>query len=208
MHKFFAPFDVPTYYLPMNINTTSQLKKYLRSASLLLLLGSGINAHAELYKWVDDEGNINYSDQPPFKGAEQHTPSEITEVPAVAVPAKPKTSTQKNTNNRPAETIYSQLSITSPTQDQTIRDNSGNITINLSMSPALNLSQGHSITLLLDSQPVQKNLTGTSATLNNIDRGTHQISAIIKNKQGKIIKQSSTITVHLHRHSALKPKPL
>lgn len=167
------------------------MKKHLKPAGLIIMLTCSISAHAELYKWVDDEGNINYSDQPPFKNAQQHTPSEITEIPAVAVPAKPEPGTRNSTESKPAVTVYNQLSITSPTQNQTIRDNSGNITISLSVQPALNLKQGHSLTLLLDNQPAQENLTGNTVTLNNIDRGTHQISAVIKNKQGKTLKKAA-----------------
>jgi uncharacterized protein DUF4124 len=36
-----------------------------------LLLGFVINAHAQVYKWVDQDGNVQYTDQPPPSGEAQ-----------------------------------------------------------------------------------------------------------------------------------------
>ncbi len=168
--------------------------------SSLLLLGQ--LAQAEMYKWVDEEGNVSYSDQPQHKDARKlDRPSDNT-VPAVDVPAR--TQPAPTAPDKP-ETRYSSIQITSPAHDQAIRSNPGNITVSLSTQPALNVKQGHSISLLLDNQPVQENITTSQASLQNVDRGTHQLSAIIKNRQGKTLKQSDTITFHLHRHSILHP---
>ncbi len=36
-----------------------------------LLLGFNFDAHSQVYKWVDQDGNIQYTDQPPPSGAAQ-----------------------------------------------------------------------------------------------------------------------------------------
>lgn len=167
----------------------------------LLLLGQA--AQAEMYKWVDEEGNVSYSDQPQHKDARKLDPYSDNTIPATPIP--PKAQPALPAPDKP-ETRYSLLQITSPEDDQAIRSNNGNISISLSIQPALNLAQGHSISLLLDNQLVSENLTTLQATLQNIDRGTHQLSAVIKNKQGETLKQSDSITFHLHRHSILHPR--
>lgn len=168
--------------------------------SLLLLTHP---AQAEMYKWIDEEGNVSYSDQPQHKDARKLVPPSDNTLPAMTIP--PKAQAAPVAPDEP-ETSYSSIQITSPEHDQAIRSNAGNISVSLSTEPALNLAQGHSISLLLDHQLVSENITTDQASLQNIDRGTHQLRAVIKNKQGKTLKQSDTITFHLHRHSILHPR--
>lgn len=167
----------------------------------LLLLGLGVQA--EMYKWVDEEGNVSYSDQPQHKDARQLDTPTANTIPAVRVP--PKVQPVPVAPDKP-ETRYSLLQITSPEHDQAIRSNPGNINVSLITQPALNVAQGHSISLLLDNKLVSENITTDQTTLQNVDRGTHQLSAIIKNKQDKTLQQSDSITFHLLRHSILHPR--
>lgn len=167
----------------------------------LLLLGLGVQA--EMYKWVDEEGNVSYSDQPQHKDARKLDSFSDNTIPATRVP--PRAQPAPPPSGEP-ETRYSLLQINSPEHDQAIRSNIGNISVSLMTQPALNVAQGHSISLLLDNKLVSENITTDQATLQNLDRGTHQLSAIIKNKQGKTLQQSDTITFHLHRHSILHPR--
>jgi len=181
------------------------MKNTLKQWTQLLLLGGLLllgHAQAEMYKWVDEEGNVSYSDQPQHKDARKLDNLSDNTIPAVKIPSR--TQPAPAAADKP-ETRYSLLQITSPEDDQAIRSNPGNVSVSLSSQPALNVAQGHSISLLLDNQPVHENITTNQATLQNVDRGTHQLSAIIKNKQGKTLKQSDTITFHLLRHSILHP---
>lgn len=180
------------------------MKPLLVKFSLLLTLIIPSTAYCEMYKWVDDEGNISYSDQPPFKGANTLTPPELSTLPTVNVP-KQKATDEAATDNKQAS--YQLIKITSPLENETVRDNQGNITVTLGIEPALNIKQGHYISLLIDNKIAQDKLTGLSASFSNIDRGSHQITAIIKDRQGKILLSSSATTVHVRRQSILHPKP-
>jgi hypothetical protein len=40
-------------------------------------------------------------------------------------------------------------------------------------------------------------------TLDAIDRGSHELSLAVLNRNGKTLKTSETITVHIHRQSLL-----
>lgn len=160
-------------------------------------------SHAEMYKWVDAEGNISYSDQPPFKGADKLDPPSINTTPAVETP--PKAAAKEAEEE--TDTKYSFFKITSPENDATIRNNEGNFSISLGISPALDTANGHYLTILLDGKPVHKNITSTSASFSNIDRGTHKITATVKNSQGKALITASAVTVHIHRQSVLQKSP-
>ena len=144
------------------------------------------NATAQMYKWVDENGNITYSDTPQIKDAQALRPPTLNTMPTVKAEKKtPEADTQ--------------LSITSPANDATVRDNSGNISISMSSKPALNTKQGHTISVSLGGKVIKDKLQSLSTSLSGIDRGTHTISASIKNAKGSTLYTSQTVTVHLHR---------
>lgn len=61
-----------------------------RLVAVMLTLALGAPAHAELYKWVDSEGRIQYSDRPPPPGASKEQRLNIPRnPPAAAIPAAP-----------------------------------------------------------------------------------------------------------------------
>ena len=60
-------------------------KFYTVSACLLLLVLTSSLSHAQLYKWVDDEGNMHYGDSPPENVELKKITGEITSIPAVSV---------------------------------------------------------------------------------------------------------------------------
>jgi len=160
---------------------------------------------AEMYKWVDKEGKISYSDQPPVKDAKELEPPSLNATPAVTIPKKAKVFEEQLDEKA---TKYTSFKITSPVNDATIRSNEGSVNIAYSTKPALNIKEGHYYSIYLDGKIAQEKLTGSSVTLPYVDRGTHTISAAIKNSKGQTLRKSKTITIHLHRHSILKAKPL
>jgi len=175
------------------------MKSFLSKFILLLPLIFSTSVYSEMYKWVDEEGNTNYSDKQPFKNASKHIAPDINTTPAIKAP-KPQ-AIEENTK----EAVYQFFKITSPEHKATIRDNQGNFSISLAIQPPLNTAQGHYISVLLDNKLAQDKLTGLSAQLSNIDRGTHQITASIKNKQGKTLLSTKNITIYMHRRSVLNP---
>lgn len=159
------------------------------------------NLHAAMYKWIDENGEVVYSDEPPHEGAEEIKPPQITTTPAVKYKPTPKPEPEK-----PAFS-YTSLSISSPGKEEHIRDNSGNISVSIAISPALNTAEGHYLSLLVNGKTVIPKLTSTSASISNADRGENAISVAVHDKNGKILKSSDSVTVYVHRHSKLFNKP-
>jgi hypothetical protein len=176
----------------------------MRTLIFIASLIIAFTSQAALYKWVDENGEVIYSDQPPTKDAKELVPPPIMSTPAVKY--TPKQKPEEKTEEEVA-TTYTEFKITSPAQDETIRDNAGNISLTLSIAPALNTKQGHSISVLVDGKAKLSNSKNLSHTLTYIDRGTHTLKAEIKDAKGSVIKSSNSVTIHLHRVSALHKKP-
>ena len=181
----------------------------LQSMSGLFIIALLLSApsFAELYKWTDENGEIIYSDEPPPQGAETIDPPPITTTPPVRYQPKPA-AVKKNApadEKTPPATSYSSLKITSPGNDEAVRNNPGNVTVSFAMEPPLDTASGHSISLLVDGKVAQSDIRGNSVTIPHMDRGTHRLKAEIRDKNGTILKASEAIEFHLLRHSKLHP---
>jgi len=164
--------------------------------------------HAEMYKWVDKDGNISYSDQPPYKGAEKLEAPALTSVPATDIPEKkPEPTSESDKEDKNKTTKYTYLRITSPENDATVRNNSGNFSISFNIQPSLNTKQGHYFSVHMDGKTMHDKLSSLSANMTNIDRGSHSLSVSVKDKKGKTIRKSKPITVYVHRQTVLKKQP-
>jgi len=152
-------------------------------------------AGAELYKGLDVEGNVVYSDKP-FDDAEKFTPPPIS----VMDTAKAGTDEKAAETEKPAEFKYMSFDIISPTNNQTVR-NESDLTVSLKLKPGLNTEQGHNIWVLLDGKPVVKNKQSLTVQLGRLDRGAHQLQAQVRNKEGKIVLRTRTTIVFIHNTS-------
>ncbi|VAW88107.1 hypothetical protein MNBD_GAMMA16-1247 [hydrothermal vent metagenome] len=168
----------------------------------LIILSLPFSSFAQMYKSVGPDGTVTYSDQAP-KNAKPlklmpistiHTDKKHTASTSIA--EKPKAKEKK------PEVRYSTFRITSPSNNSAIRENSGSVSVQLEITPKLNTALGHAVSINLDGKLFIKGQFA-QATLNNLDRGAHTVSAHIHNKQGKIIRSTSTVSFQLQRFSKL-----
>jgi hypothetical protein len=89
--------------------------------------------------------------------------------------------------------------------DQTIW-NEPNLMVSLKLTPDLNISEGHTTWLLMDGKPIVKNSQSLLLQIGRSDRGQHTLQAQVRNKKGKIIKQTKPVTVHI-KNSVVKRQP-
>lgn len=164
---------------------------------LALCLYSAVSAQT-VYRSVDKDGNAVFSDTP-TEGAEEII---LREVPIIKSNSVHVTS-QPAQNQKSKVITYTDLKVTSPVNDEVIRENSGNVNIIVELQP--NLMVGHSLTLYLDSKEYT-NSTSSSFSLTNLDRGTHQLRVAVRDADGKILLSSTSITFHLQRASVMRPQ--
>lgn len=177
------------------------MKNIISKSLLIPALMFSFTADAGLYKGLDEEGNVTYSDKP-SANAEIIIPPPLTIVDAPKI--KPKEEAVEE--EAAAEYKYTSFSISSPKDQQTIW-NEPDLAVSLQLKPALNAADGHNIWLLMDGKPLIKNSQSLLLQIGRSDRGEHQLQAQIRNKQGKIIKRSQTITVHI-KNAVIKKQPL
>ncbi|RJG50562.1 DUF4124 domain-containing protein [Motilimonas pumila] len=164
--------------------------------SLLLVSWHGFASQDKVYRWVDDNGVVHYSDKAVAGAKKVH----IKISPSHKVPMKASNQTPAAKAEQAAakeKTVNYQARIISPENDGTIRDNSGNIFVNVEVTPEFD--GDHSLQLLIDGKPLGGKIKSTSLKATNIDRGTHTLQVQLIDKGGKIIASTSSITVHLHR---------
>ena len=174
------------------------MKITLSKILLMFVLVFAHAANSGLYRGVDSEGNVIYSDKP-FDNSEEF------ELPPISVMDTPKSKVKKKApkDEEPAEFKYKDFDIVSPANKETIRNNP-NITVSLKLSPVLNVEEGHSIWLLVDGSPVVKKSESTSLQIGYLDRGAHNIQALVKDFSGKIIVRTRTTLVYVHHTSVLQ----
>lgn len=152
-------------------------------------------ALADVYRWVDDEGNPVFSDSP-IEGAEKLELREPTIVPAQAVPRRTERLSPEPDSEEQESADYAALSIESPTDGATIR-NVREIPVGVRLEPGLR--QGHQIQFLLDGSAHGEPVAGTSTVLTDINRGEHQIGATLIDEQGEILLRADPVTIYLHQ---------
>ncbi len=159
--------------------------------SIICLLVA-ISATAEVYRSVDENGNVVFTDKP-SPDAELIEVDELQTIKPPPVgkfkytppPAKPKPK-------------YTEVSITSPQHDAAIRDNAGNVTVNISTKPGLQAN--HHLVLYLDGKEIMLGMA-TAKAFSGLDRGSHQLRAVVKDADGHIQLSSSSVTFYLLRQS-------
>ena len=159
-----------------------------------LTLCFGVWAQDRVYKRVNPDGSVEYSDQP-TQGAE------VMKVPKGSTFTMPETSSRTTAPaDTPAEETkvrYDSLEISRPTNDETIRSNEGKLTALARVVPEL--ASDHRFRWSMDGEIVQ-DVNSPELRLNNVDRGSHTLQAEIVDADGKVIISSETITFHLMRY--------
>lgn len=159
---------------------------------LTLLLSLPFTLHAKVYKSVDEDGNIIYTDIPPEQDSEEISLPKIN----VSIPVKIPTVKPLSKKEKTQSTKYDSLQIIQPDNNSTIRANQQPITILVKVQPAIMTNKGHELFIMFDGIQVNHE-SGTSATIQNPDRGSHQIQALVKNKDHQTITQTAPVTVHV-----------
>lgn len=151
-----------------------------------------------VYRQVDAEGNITFSDQA-APGAEAIT---IRKAQTIAPPPVGAFSPEPVVKQQ-APAGYDRLAITSPRHDETIVGAAqGNFDVEVDLQPALR--PGDSLILLLNGASARRART-PRFTFSNLHRGAHTLQVAVSNAEDKVIQRSATVTVHVKRTANLDP---
>lgn len=190
-------------------------------ASVLMVMAAGL-AEAEIYKWVDAEGTVHYGDEPGTVGAKPVTdlpelttygarkPSKQTNAvsqPAESAATASDSSQQKaltRSATKPVDpkakpltaVVYKEISIVKPEQDETLRDNEGNITVFVALSPVL--VKGDYIKVILDGVELEEQYHTTVLNIAGVERGEHQVAVAVYDAKGmqQLVSEAHRFFMH------------
>ena len=165
----------------------------------LVLFGSA-TVGAEIYKYVDDDGNTVYSDEA-VPGAETINPASLnTYTPD---PASTRLTREEASGEAEPSSAYESVTITEPDNDSAFWNAAGTVPVNVRVQPGL--AGGHRLELLLDGEPVSEPGTATRFSLQEVFRGTHTLTARVVDGEGNTVIASAPTTFTLHKPSLLNP---
>jgi len=143
----------------------------------------------DIFKWVDENGQMHFSDVPE-DGA---MAVEIAPVQTFSAPASSATTTASDVAVESEALGYESLTITSPAMEETIWNTGGEITVAVQIKPGL--QTGHQIRLYIDGKPLPNLQAYTSSLqVSGVERGEHKLRAEVWDENGQILIASQPST--------------
>jgi hypothetical protein len=166
----------------------------------LLLLAVLALGGAEVYRWVDADGVVHYSDRP-HPGAERVI---IQAAPTSGNLAVPSRSSRREPENPEAAGTGYELSIQSPTQDEVLWNIEGQLEVAAAVEPSLR--PGHQLQVILDGRPVTTLPPGITRTrLSEVYRGTHTVAVEVLDESGNSLVRSPAVPFVVRQTSIQNP---
>lgn len=164
-----------------------------------LLLALPASASAEVYTYVDAQGNRVYTDKPHANATrvDIRPSNNMSASPPLPAPAR-------KVKRKQAITHYDMLRILIPEPDATIHDGAGNLIVTVTSEPALQPNHGYR--LLLDGKVIAGPTVSPVFPLQNIDRGTHQLAAEVIDNQETVIERTPAQPFHMQRISLIQKR--
>lgn len=173
----------------------------IMTAFACAMLASSGAAMAAVYKSVDAQGNVVYTDEPQGNAKPVDLPPLSTVPPPRSLnQVPPEESADKG------ESVYETISIITPANDDTIRDNTGNVAVSIAVEPALKRSAGHRFQYFLDGQTEGEPKASDRIVLQNLDRGAHTVEVAVVDSSGTELLRSPANRFYLHRQSVNFPR--
>jgi hypothetical protein len=161
-------------------------------------------AVAEIYKYVDSNGVVRYTDKPPSKNAKP------MELPTLQTYTGAEGSNSENADENELDSIllpttasYTGIELTSPGADQVFSTGNPQITASAQVDPGL--QAGHRVVFLVDGLPFPAPPGESSTQLTGLNRGSHTLQAVVMDSRDSIQVQSEPINFQMNQPSLQKP---
>jgi len=177
---------------------------------LVLCLGlwNAASPAAEVYRWVDPDGNTQYSDQPRPNAQVIRIPrAPAAPAPTPTPAAAPARALAPSDPAAPRFGGYDEIAVVNPPNDGTVWDNSGNVSIEIAVAPPLQGTPGHKLIVLLNGIPLGEPIAATRFTVTNLDRDTYTLQARIVDAGGEVLGESPPSVFHMKRISVAPAAP-
>ncbi|GKW54595.1 hypothetical protein NCCP2140_36480 [Pseudoalteromonas sp. NCCP-2140] len=170
----------------------------MRSTTLLVLIFIAASVYAEsevkkVYSWKDKNGVLVFSDSPRPGATEVKMNTQNLTMPATDTSIL---------NSAPSGTpVKFKVSISSPANEATVRENTGSVYVTARISPRF--ETGFKVQLLFDGTPHGAPSNSTTFALREVNRGEHTLQAKLYNANNKLVSVSPISTFFMHRASVI-----
>ncbi|MHC8303748.1 DUF4124 domain-containing protein [Pseudomonas sp. PB3P13] len=164
---------------------------------LLIACLIALPASAQVFTYIDAQGNRVFTDQPGSGNAKRVPLAPSNRMSANPTSAAPAVAEQKPTAKPSFH--YNMLRLLIPEPDATVRSTAGELIVSATSEPGL--QRGHRYRLLLDGQPTGEPGASPVFALTDIDRGTHNLSVEIVDEQGRTVERTANQPFHMLRIS-------
>ena len=171
------------------------------------LLGSAAQA-VPVYRWVDENGQVNYSDRP-GPGAvlmELSTGAPSVDAGQSSGPGRSPPRGQQRATEPQASVaaIYETFAVLQPASGETLWGTAGNVEIAIGISPGL--QPHHSLALHMDGELAVFGIRATRFAIEAVPRGEHTVQAVILDDDDRELLRSVPVTFHVQQTSIHYPR--
>ena len=165
----------------------------------LISLACSVAFATTVYKWVDENGVIHYSDQPHPNAQKLQVEGVQTYSSRSAGVREPAESESASTTPNP----YKGCAIAQPLEQQNL-PNAQSVFVRVAADPVPR--SGDRIYITMDGQGLNGGQpTGLSFNVTPIDRGSHSVSAQIRSPDGTILCQTPNVTFYVQQPNLFSP---
>ncbi|OUS03934.1 hypothetical protein A9Q90_07925 [Gammaproteobacteria bacterium 54_18_T64] len=165
----------------------------------LTLLSAPLLYASEVYKVIDENGQVTFTDAPP-----RNVKAETINLPKtniVAAPSPPPKKTSEGVTLED-EVPYTIARIAKPLNEATIPPGQTTVAVELSLQPAL--QEGHLVQLYIDGQAQGSPTVSSTFSVTGLFRGAHKVHAEILGADKKRKVKTPTVTFFVKQHSSNK----
>jgi hypothetical protein len=180
----------------------------MRPLLACLLMALSLPASAQIYSFIDANGNRVFTNDPPQGSNAQAVQLNPTNTVTVRPNNASTDSTPAPANTTDTALPFSSLQLTGLPSDEALRANNGTFSVGVSSTPALRA--GQQLQLMLDGQAYGPPSSNPPLQLTNLPRGEHTLAVQVLSA-GRMIQQSDAVTFTVQRVNtqspALRPRP-
>jgi len=175
-------------------------KTYFLTLTALFLALTAMPLAAEVYKVIDEDGNVSYTDQPPGDGSKPMKLQPISVVEAPVYESKPKPAVEGEDGEplslRALRGMYRDFAIVAPQSEESIWHPDAPVTV--AWSTGTPLQTGMKANVSVDGK-LQANTTDRVVPVANLERGEHTVTAELTNERNQTVATANPIVFFVRR---------
>ena len=183
---------------------TANLNKFLFTAFTFSLLLTATQSFAQVYKVVDKDGNVTYTDQAPMDGA---APIELRPISVIETPTYQKApAAEEDAEDDKGMSLsylrknYKDFAIVSPQSEESVWRPDGPIAIAWNAKYAL--QEGMQVTVFLDGKK-HSSTTQQIVAVADLERGEHVVSAELTDAKNRVVAKAAPVTFFVRQPGLL-----